>query len=479
MFVYHGDPLHPSEASAHRTPWDDVHVPTISPDGWTAGAVEDGLRVLERIRREIESASAALVSSMPDTRDAVAALGRVTGVSAAEARRRRSIAAVVADFPVVAGLLKAGLLSGEHVGALAPIREHADDVRVVALWAVGKPPEDLRAEVERIRLSHLAGSDAYARQRAMRRLVLTTGPDGMVALHGMLPPKEGALLESLLRTVMDANWLHDHPDRAEALGGHAGDTRDQRRLDALLQLLGLMPSPLGHSRDAAADSAGEATHPSAADAGSSPGVASDTDPPGKPRPMQVNTGKPAVVIVFDVDRYEAEILGHGPTPVTPELFDPVKVDLYYFFKNGKGEIPQVRQSETRSNRCATPRHRGPRPRLPLPRLPDSGVTLPSPPPQQMATRLRVHRRRSTRPFLRLPPPTPPPERPQGLPRTRRWRHHQHPCLRRDHRPRLTNGRLGLPSRLTTRQPDPVTTRPTRPPRSTTPAPGIRQRLLDN
>ena len=259
------------------------------------------------------------------------------------------------EFPVVAGLLKAGLLSGEHVGALAPIREHADDVRVVALWAVGKPPEDLRAEVERIRLSHLAGSDAYARQRAMRRLVLTTGPEGMVAVHGLLPPKEGALLESLLRTVTDANWLHDHPDRAEALGGHAGDTRDQRRLDALLQLLGLMPSPLGHSRDAAADSAGEATHPSAADAGSSPGVASDTDPPGKPRPMQVNTGKPAVVIVFDVDRYEAEILGHGPTPVTPELFDPVKVDLYYFFKNGKGEIlkfARARRDPTAAQRLA-------------------------------------------------------------------------------------------------------------------------------
>ena len=94
MFVYHGDPPHPSEASAHRTPWDDVHVPTISPDGWTAGAVDDSLRALELIRREIESASAALVSSMPDTRDAAAALGRVTGVSAAEARRRRSIAAV-------------------------------------------------------------------------------------------------------------------------------------------------------------------------------------------------------------------------------------------------------------------------------------------------------------------------------------------------------------------------------------------------
>ena len=56
------------------------------------------------------------------------------------------------------------------------------------------------------------------------------------------------------------------------------------------------------------------------------------------RPVVVNSAKPAVVIVFDIDRYEAEIVGHGPIPVTSDLFDAAKADLYYFFQNGQGEV---------------------------------------------------------------------------------------------------------------------------------------------
>ena len=78
-----------------------------------------------------------------------------------------------------------------------------------------------------------------------------------------------------------------------------------------------------------------------------------------------------MVIVFDVDRYEAEILGHGPTPVTPDLFDRVKADLYYFFKNTKGEIlkfgrakrdPTAAQRlavEMRDRHCLYPQCRAP------------------------------------------------------------------------------------------------------------------------
>ena len=174
------------QEQTHQTPWDDVHVPTVPAAGWAVGRIEDGLRVLERIRREVDSACAALISAMPESRDAVTGLVRVTGVSA----------------------------------ALAAIGQHADDVNVVALWAVGKLPEDVRKEAERVRLSHLAGADAAARQQALRRLVLTAGPEGMVAIHGLLPPKQGALLAALLQTVMDANWRQDHPERADTLGGH-------------------------------------------------------------------------------------------------------------------------------------------------------------------------------------------------------------------------------------------------------------------
>ena len=347
-----------TERQAHQTPWDGVSVPTVAPYGWSLEKIEDGLRVLERIRRQVESASAALVAALPDSRDAVGALVRVTGTSAAEARRRRLVAAVVHESPVAGRLLAAGLLSAEHVVALAPIRERPDDLHVVAMWAVGKLPEDVRQEVEQVRLSHLAGTDAVARQQALRRLVISAGPEGMVAIRGLLPPKEGAMLEALLRAVMDADWRYDHPDRASTLGAHSGDSRDQRRLDALLQLLGIVARPCPEERPDARTATASQPPPdyatdeafatdSSVDCGSDlrdgtgaadRSRAAPSATPAMRSRVRSTCAKPTVVIVFDIDRYEAEILGHGPIPVTPDLFDSVRADLYYYFQNAKGEV---------------------------------------------------------------------------------------------------------------------------------------------
>ena len=347
-----------TERQAHQTPWDGVSVQTVVPQGWSLEKVEDGLRILERIRRQVESASTALVAAMPDSRDAVGALVRVTGTSAVEARRRRLIAVVVRESPVAGRLLAAGLLSAEHVVALAPIRERPDDLNVMAMWAVGKLPEDVRHEVEQVRLSRLAGTDAAARQRTLRRLVISAGPEGMVAIRGLLPPKEGAMLEALLRSVMDADWRHDHPDRASTLGAHGGDSREQRRLDALLQLLGIVTSSFPDERPEARTATESGPPPESATdesivtdspadfctdfqdfsgvTGSAGAATSAT--PGMPSPVRVTCAKPTVVIVFDIDRYEAEILGHGPIPVTPDLFDSARADLYYYFQNAKGAV---------------------------------------------------------------------------------------------------------------------------------------------
>ena len=387
-----------TDRKAHRTPWDAIRVGIVNPDGWTAGDVEDGLRVLERIRREVEAAAAMLVAAMPNDRDATTSLARITGTSAAEARRRRCVAAITTEFPVVAGLHRSGLLSAEHIVALAPIRAHVDDVNVVAMWAVGKPPEDLRHEVEKIRLSYTAGTDTTARQQELRRLVFGAGSEGMIAIHGLLPPREGALLESMLRTLMDANWRHDHPERASELGGHGDDTRDQRRLDALLQLLNLQPRPLNRplaATDADPVSGGgsdsidrEASEDHAPEAEAGPvrsevSVANATDLVAS-RTVNISSAKPAMVIVFDIERYEAEILGHGPIPVTPDLFDPVKHDLYTYYRNTSGAILKFGPMRRHPTLLQRPRRRSPRPTLHLPLLPRPSVTLPRPPPQRMA-----------------------------------------------------------------------------------------------
>ena len=52
----------------------------------------------------------------------------------------------------------------------------------------------------------------------------------------------------------------------------------------------------------------------------------------------VKMGKPAVVIVFDVDKWKARIAGGSPIPITESLLDQARNDLYYCFKNMVGEV---------------------------------------------------------------------------------------------------------------------------------------------
>ena len=52
----------------------------------------------------------------------------------------------------------------------------------------------------------------------------------------------------------------------------------------------------------------------------------------------MTTSKPATVVVVNIERYQAEMLNHGPVPVTPSLFDPIKRDLYFCLENNVGEV---------------------------------------------------------------------------------------------------------------------------------------------
>jgi hypothetical protein len=74
--------------------------------------------------------------------------------------------------------------------------------------------------------------------------------------------------------------------------------------------------------------------------------------PGKEKSLGVivKTAKPAVVIVFDVDRWKARIAGGGPIPITESLLDQARNDLYYCFKNTAGEAIKF----ARSRRDPTP-----------------------------------------------------------------------------------------------------------------------------
>jgi hypothetical protein len=375
--------------------WADIHVPVVEPVGWPVYHLRMGMRELERLRRENDAAMALLVGAMPESRDTVADIARNTGVSNREARRRKSVADVCGKVKGALEKLQSGDISNEHVSALAPV---ADMPGAASLLddAASKSPEELTRDVEEFRLSSACGDDMAKRQRARRMLRFFTGPEGMIGINGLLPPVEGTELKNRLAAMVDAKWRADHPDRAKELGGHGGDTYDQRMADALLDIAGVR-SGLDNSSTTSSSSCtstaehvsqnnvpgeatqstgsteepdrteasvgqplasvvnpGEASRPGRAVSmnvglrlvglgeatvrdGSPPGISSSNAPPGTGA-TTVKTGKPAVVIVFDVDLWKARIAGGVPIPITESLLDLARNDLYYCFKNMAGEV---------------------------------------------------------------------------------------------------------------------------------------------
>ena len=289
-------------------PWADVRVPVLDPRGWSNAQVERALRSLERIRRETDAATALLVAALPEDRDSVTSLARTVGVSAREARRRRDIASVVSAIPEAHALLASGAVSVEHIAALRSVVS-LPGVRDLAQSAPGVSPEVFAHEVRRFQLASEHGNDTAARQHSLRRLSFFDGPEGMVGLSGLLPPHEGATLKASVLALVDSRWKAEHPERARELGGNGGDSREQRAVDAFLELTGITPS-----------------------ASRAPSLS------GEPRATRVATAKPANIVVFDLQKYEAEMLDHGPVPVTASLFEAARRSLYVLYTNSEGDI---------------------------------------------------------------------------------------------------------------------------------------------
>jgi Domain of unknown function (DUF222) len=313
--------------------WAEIRVPVVRPEGWPVHHLRMGLRELERLRREVEAAMALLTGAMPESRDTVADIARNAGISDREARRRKSVADVCGKVKGALEKLQSGAISNEHVSALAPV---ADMPGAASLLddAESKSPEELVRDVEEFRLSAACGDDMAKRQRARRSLRFFTGPEGMIGINGLLPPVEGTELRNRLAAIVDAKWRSEHPDRAKVLGGHGGDAHDQRMADALLAIAGVY-SPSSEETQSSEPRSIPISTPNAPPAAS---------------PTTVKTGKPAVVIVFDVDRWKARIAGGGPIPINESLLDQARNDLYYCFKNMVGEVIKF----GRSRRDPTP-----------------------------------------------------------------------------------------------------------------------------
>ena len=299
--------------------------------------VDAGLRSLDRLRGELEAATALLVGARPDDRDATAALSRLSGISNREARRRRAVAAVVAGVAGAADRLREGDVTVEHLASLRPVIDKPG-VDALLAAAAGMSPEDFGRAVQQYRLSIEHGDDVTTRQHAARSLRFSNGPDGMVRLTGLLPPLPGVTLRTMLEAIRDANYRREHPDRAPIAGEHNEDTRDQRLADALLELARITPTRA--ATPPSSETPVEGGSISLTRDESTGGDEPDGHPtvPAEQAAVDVTASKPATVVVVNLERFQAELLNHGPIPITAPLFDHLKRDLYLCYMNEKGEV---------------------------------------------------------------------------------------------------------------------------------------------
>lgn len=165
--------------------------------------------------------------------------------------------AVMSDFPFVAAAWRAGEISGEHLDALARVRNRYSDLSA-DLEAVDDVIADVARRCEprefyqRLRqLCHRVNPDASGGRDRDRNIGLhvSTLLDGLVRVDGTLDAELGArfvaALESARRDAdAPAEETPDHADpwSAQALGAQVPTDRDQRRLsernlDALRRIL--------------------------------------------------------------------------------------------------------------------------------------------------------------------------------------------------------------------------------------------------
>ena len=111
------------EEAPESSPWAHLHIAVIAPTGWTPHHVDAGIRSLDRLRAELDAATALLIAARPDDRDATAALSRLSNITNKEARKRRAVASVVTTLPGALDLLRTGALTIDHVAALRAVAD--------------------------------------------------------------------------------------------------------------------------------------------------------------------------------------------------------------------------------------------------------------------------------------------------------------------------------------------------------------------
>ncbi len=283
-------------------------VPRSSSVHWDPTTAKIGLHQLRRLRGEIAALEAVLVGVLKTEtgRDTKATLARGFGMSNAEARKAEAVADIVGRVRGAGDALANGEVTGEHLRHLKPIIDNDEAAELLAL-ASSQSPDDFARTVAKYQIDRDANS-VRERQRRARSVKFFKADNGCVGIRVILPPLDGEQVKATLNEACDAAWRAAHPERAETLGGHDDEPREQRLADAFVAVVN----------------------------GTSTGGATRT----------------AVIVTMQAETLECQILGTGPIPTEDalKLVDDPRTDIYAAIQATDGAIMKF----GRSRRFASP-----------------------------------------------------------------------------------------------------------------------------
>ena len=317
------------------TVWDGVRIPTSDPSVTTRVHAAAALRQLERLRREVDAASAKVTIVLgANSRDTAAEISRATGRSNRQARRDAQTAQAVETLPAAGEALAKGEVSAEHVAMLHPLLG-LPGVAELLEKAAASTVDEFRDTVQRFELDARGDEDTAAKQRKRRMLRFFDAELGMLGMTGLLPPVEGARLRAELEAIADRAYRAAHPERAEHRGGHHEEPLAARLADALVSLVDGNTDTDG---DGNGNGNGNGAGRGAGD-GNMPGAHNNNSVKNAGRSAVSSACRTAVVMTLSLNDHTARIVGQGPVPFTTamDLAASGNVDLYAAILGMDGE----------------------------------------------------------------------------------------------------------------------------------------------
>jgi hypothetical protein len=283
-------------------------VPRSSTMHWDPSAAKIGLQHLRRLRGEIAALEAVLVTVLKTEtgRDTTSMLARGFGMSNAEAAKAVKVSGIIERVPGAVDALASGSVSGEHLRHLGNVKDNDEAAELLEL-APSQSPEEFGRTVEAFLIQRDA-KGVKDRQRKARSLKFFKTDNGCTGIRVILPPLDGEKIKASINTACDAAWRAAHPERAETVGGHEDETREQRLADAFVAIMN--GTALG----------GQA--------------------------------RTALIVTIKAETLEANIAGVGPIPVEDalNLADDPRTDLYAAIQAMDGAIMKF----GRNRRLASP-----------------------------------------------------------------------------------------------------------------------------